>query len=294
MGKAGEREVLGAGDDRAAQVVSALQWSADGRAIQAIERAAPEETAIGVSYDSEPYAVLMATPADVADLALGFTVSERIADADDVLDVRIGVHDEGLVADVLLSQQGARRARERRRRNLEGRSSCGLCGVQSPEDATRALPRLPDGLVVEANAVFRALGALRAAQILGNRTRATHAAAWADASGTLRLVREDVGRHNALDKMIGGAHRAGLAPGEAFVVITSRCSYEMVEKAAVAGIAMIVAISAPTALAVRKAEAANMTLVALARADGYAAFSGRGRLATALSGPAPGTARCRS
>src|SRR5258706_9218720 len=113
------------------QILPALQWRAGAPGPEGITRATPEETAVGISYDSGPYAVLMSTPQDVADLALGFTVSERIARAEEVLEVRVSAHDEGLVADVLLSKAGALSARERRRRNMEGRSSCGLCGVQS-------------------------------------------------------------------------------------------------------------------------------------------------------------------
>lgn len=256
----------------------ALQWRPDGSGAEQLERAVPEEIAVGISYDSEPYVVLMATPADVADLALGFTVTERIAEASDVVEVRVSERDEGLVADVLLTAAGARRARERRRRNLEGRSSCGLCGIESPEDALRALPILPDGLVLAPAAIQAALQTLAAEQALGRETRATHAAAWASAEGRVLLAREDVGRHNALDKLIGAAFGARLAPAEAFAIVTSRCSYEMVEKAAIAGLSVIVAISAPTALAVRKATAANMTLVALARDDGHLVFTGGHRM----------------
>jgi FdhD protein len=256
----------------------ALQWRLGASAPEAILRAVPEETAVGVSYDSEPYAVLMATPQDIADLALGFTVSERIAAAQDVLDIRVAAHDEGLVADVLLSPAGATRARDRRRRNMEGRSSCGLCGVQSPEDALRALPVLPAGLSVRREAIQAALAGLDARQALGQATHATHAAAWADLEGQIRLVREDVGRHNALDKLIGAALKAGLDPARAFIVVTSRCSYEMVEKTVLAGVALLAAISAPTALAIRKAQGANLTLIALARADGHAVFAGAERV----------------
>lgn len=265
------------------QILPALQWrvgapNSKQMGPEGIERAAPEETAVGVSYDSEPYAVLMATPQDVADLALGFTVSERIAKAGEVLDIRVSEHDEGLVADVLLTRAGAASARDRRRRNMEGRSSCGLCGVQSPEDALRALPALPDGLTVTRHAIQTALGAMEPLQVLGNETRATHTAAWAARDGRILLVREDVGRHNALDKLIGAALKAGLDPAEAFVIVTSRCSYEMVEKTVLAGVGLLVAISAPTALAVRKAEGANLTLVALARRDGHAVFTGAHRV----------------
>jgi FdhD protein len=260
------------------KILPALQWRAAADHAERIERAVPEETAVGISYDSEPYAVLMATPEDVADLAVGFTVSERIARAQDVLDIRVGEHPEGLVADVLLSRAGAASARERRRRNLEGRSSCGLCGVESPEDALRTLPVLPDGLTVASETIQAALHDLEALQVLGGRTRATHAAAWAAADGRILLVREDVGRHNALDKLIGAAAKGGLDPAAAFVIVTSRCSYEMVEKTVLAGVSLLVAISAPTALAIRKAQAANLTLIALARHDGHAVFTGAQRV----------------
>ena len=273
------------------QILPALQWRVGAaHGPERIERVAPEEMAVGVSYDSEPYAVLMATPQDVADLALGFTVSERIAKAADVLDIRVSEHDEGLVADVLLTRAGAASARDRRRRNMEGRSSCGLCGVQSPEDALRVLPVLANGLTVARDAIQAALNAMEPLQVLGNETRATHAAAWAARDGTIRLVREDVGRHNALDKLIGAALKAGLDPAEAFVIVTSRCSYEMVEKTVLAGVGLLVAISAPTALAVRKAEGANLTLVALARRDGHALFTGAHRVVDAQGAQTEGAA----
>lgn len=260
------------------QIQPALQWRAGAQSPEGIERAVPEETAVGISYDSEAYAVLMATPQDVADLALGFTVSERIAAASDVLDVRVSEHDEGLVADVLLSRAGAATAKDRRRRNMEGRSSCGLCGIQSPEDALRTLPVLPDGFTVARNTIQAALTELEGLQTLGQATRATHAAALADRAGRILLVREDVGRHNALDKLIGAALKAGHDMTACFVIVTSRCSYEMVEKTVLAGVSLLVAISAPTALAIRKAEGANLTLVALARHDGHAIFAGAQRV----------------
>lgn len=258
--------------------IGAWRWQDSAQGGERIERLAPEETAIGLSYDSEPYAVLMATPADVVDLAVGFTLTERVAAPEEVLEVRVSEQGEGLVADILLSGAGAARVRERRRRVLEGRSSCGLCGVQDPQDVMRALPHLPPGLRVSPQAIQAALAALDREQSLGAQTRATHAAAWASTQGEVLLLREDVGRHNALDKLIGAAARADLDPAAAFVVVTSRCSFEMVEKTALAGVAMIVAISAPTALAVRKAETANMTLVALARRDGHVVFTGQSRV----------------
>jgi FdhD protein len=260
------------------QILSALQWRTMVAGVERTERAVAEETAIGICYDSEPYAVLMATPSDLEDLAIGFTVTERIARSVDVDDVRIGEHPDGLVVDVLLTAAGRDRAGPLRRRNIEGRSGCGLCGVQSLEEANRPLSPLAGGLTVRREAVQSALAALATQQAMGQATRATHAAAWADASGRLMAVREDVGRHNALDKLIGAATRAGFVPGQAFIVITSRCSYEMVEKTALAEVGLLVAISAPTMLAVRKAAIANMTLIALARVDGHIVFTGAERV----------------
>lgn len=265
------------------QTLPALQWRSPEVEATSIERAVPEETAIGLCYDSEPYAVLMATPADLEDLAVGFTVTERIAAAADVEDVRLGEHADGVVVDVLLSPKGRRGAGGLRQRNLEGRSGCGLCGVQSLEDAIRPLSPLANGLQVRREAVQAALAALETLTPLGRLTRATHAAGWADLSGGLRAVREDVGRHNALDKLVGAAARAGFDPSEAFIVVTSRCSYEMVEKTAIAGVSLLAAISAPTTLAIAKARAANLTLIALARADGCMVFTGAERVLDGVS-----------
>lgn len=258
--------------------LSGLQWRAGGDAAETVLREAPEEVVLGISYDSEPYAALMATPADLVDLAVGFTVSERIAAYPDILEVRLAEQAQGFVADILLTREGRARVGERRRRFLEARSSCGLCGVEHPQDALRELPELATGFTLAHAAVQRALAELEDRQALGQATRAVHAAGWADAAGALQLVREDVGRHNALDKLIGAALAQGLDPASALVVITSRCSYEMVEKAVVAGVPVLAAISAPTALAVRMAEAARLTLIALARRDGHTVFAGAERL----------------
>ncbi len=270
------------------QTLPALQWRAAGCDVERIERAVAEETAIGLCYDSEPYAVLMATPADLEDLAIGFTITERIAPASGVADVRQGEHPDGIVVDVLLTPEARCAIGALRRRAIEGRSGCGLCGVQSLEQAVRPLTPLAGGLTVRREALQAALAELETRQALGQATRATHAAALADASGRLLAVREDVGRHNALDKLIGAAARAGFDPAQAFIVVTSRCSFEMVEKTAIAGVAVLAAISAPTGLAIRKAKAANLTLIALARADGHAVFTGAERVADTIAvAPAP-------
>jgi FdhD protein len=283
----------------------AEQWRANG-AVERITRVVPDEAAIGLCFDSRPHVVLMATPADVLDLALGFTITEGIGSLDQIDEMRVSECAEGVIVDLLLSP-GAREAlNASRRRTLEGRSSCGLCGVQHLEDAARKLPKAAEAsLVVSREAILAALKNLESEQAHGAVTRAMHAAAWADRDGRLLHVREDVGRHNALDKVIGAAYRRGRRPAESFIVVTSRCSYEMIDKTAMAGIPMIVAISAPTSLAIRKAEEAGITLVALAREDGHLVFTRSGRIfderpvaplqparavATAtVSAPAPGS-----
>jgi FdhD protein len=245
-----------------------VQWRADG--VRRIERETPVEAAVGLSFDGRPHTVLMATPDDLADLAVGFTLTEGVAGPGDIEGVDVESTDQGHLVNVRLV---AGRRRMARPRTLEGRSSCGLCGVQRLADAVRPLPRVVAAATFSHTAVQRAVQALEDAQPLGRRTRATHAAAFADADGALLLAREDVGRHNALDKLAGGLVRQGLDAGSGFVVVTSRCSFEMVEKTARLGAPMIVAVSAPTDLAIRRAEAAGVTLVALARADGHTVFS---------------------
>jgi FdhD protein len=251
----------------------ARQWRRGVAGDVAIDRPLADETPVGLLYDGCPQVVLMATPSDVADLAVGFTLTERIAGWTDITEVTVESRDEGLQVDVRLTAEGRKGRAKARSRSMEGRSSCGLCGVTRLVQAVRPLSPLAEGLTLRRAAIEAALDALEQEQALGRLTRAMHAAAFADASGALTLVREDVGRHNALDKLIGAAARTGLDPSAGFVVITSRCSYEMVEKAAVAGLSLMVAISAPTALAIRKAQECGMTLVALARADGCTVFT---------------------
>jgi len=257
---------------------AASRWREADGAIETVRRDLPEEAAIGLCYDSAPYVVVMATPADIEDLARGFTLTERIARAQDIERVTVSRAAEGWLADILLSPAAGKSMTAARRRTMEARSSCGLCGVESLREAVRPIARVGAGPKVTRAAVQTSLAALEGGQILGARTRATHAAAWAAPSGEVLLVREDVGRHNALDKLVGAASRAGLDPRSAFIVITSRCSYEMVEKTAAAGVALLVAISAPTAMAIAKARAAGMTLVALARSDGHCVFTGAERI----------------
>ncbi|MFL1462968.1 formate dehydrogenase accessory sulfurtransferase FdhD [Roseococcus sp. DSY-14] len=246
------------------------------------ERLAAEEVPVAIAYAGRVHAVLMATPADIEDLAVGFTLTEGIArTAADIGGVEVLSRRDGLVARVWLGQ-GRHGAPEARRRAMAGGSGCGLCGVASLAEAVRPPPRVPPGGRFRAADVAAAMAAMGARQELGAATRAAHAAAlWRPGEGCVAL-REDVGRHNALDKLAGALARAGGAGGAGgLVALSSRVSVEMVQKAARIGAAGIVAVSAPTALAVRTAEAAGLTLVAVAREDGFEVFAGAGRLAHA-------------
>ena len=255
-----------------------LQWRS-GTDYAPIARATPTEAAVGLSFDGRPHTVVMSSPADLQDLAIGFTLTEGVAGYADILGVSVDQKPEGYLVDVRLAPG---RVKHRvRPRTLEGRSSCGLCGVQRLADAVRPIPVVTTGQRFAPEAIQRALSQLGEHQSLGHLTRATHAAGFASANGELFLLREDVGRHNALDKLAGGLLQAGLDPSSGFVVVTSRCSFEMVEKTARMDCPMIVAVSAPTDLAIRKAEEAGITLVALARSDGHTVFSGAERLVPA-------------
>lgn len=254
---------------------SALQWRAD-QAAQAFERITPRETAIGLSFDGRPHTVLMATPENLEELALGFVVTEGVAQAGDVTAITVKEEEQGVLVDVAFAPGVL--ARKARPRNLEGRSSCGLCGVQRLADAVRPLPRVGQGVRVRHEAIPAALAALEERQALGRLTRATHAAAFCAPDGSLVSVREDVGRHNALDKLAGTMARERIDAASGFIVVTSRCSFEMVEKTARMACPILVAVSAPTDLAIAKAEEAGITLIALARSDGHAVFAGGERL----------------
>ena len=236
-------------------------------------RACAVEVAVNIVYAPVPYAVMMATPQDLEDFALGFSVSEGVIDGPaDIRSIAMEEAEGGLRLVVTLASDKLQRHLARTR-NLAGRTGCGLCGVDDLGALPIARPPAhgPGRLLL--SSVRRALGALDARQTLNRLTHALHGAAWADHAGELLLVREDVGRHNALDKLIGALLRAGVDPASGFVVITSRCSYEMVEKAAVFGARALVAVSAPTTFAIERAQANAMTLLAVARADGAICFT---------------------
>jgi FdhD protein len=223
---------------------------------------------IAIEIDGIGYAVMMATPADLSDFALGFCLSERLIDrADQVLAVEPHEAQRGVLLRLSLANEVRHRVMERVRHRIS-ESSCGLCGIENLEQALRPLPKVPGppSAVVDTT-IFRALSLLRAQQPLGCETGAVHAAALCDEAGAIALIREDVGRHNAFDKLVGAMARAGATWGGGFALTTARLSYELVEKAALAGCHTLVAISAPTSLAVDRAAEAGLRVIALARPD---------------------------
>ena len=210
---------------------------------------------------------MMATPDDLEDFATGFCLAERLIDwAGQLRACEAITVGQGLLIRIALSDDVRDRIHGRVRHRATD-SSCGLCGIESLEQALRPLPRVPRIAGPLPAAVFSALAALRAHQVLGGETGAAHAAAACDADGAIRLVREDVGRHNAFDKLIGAMARRDLGWDGGFALLTSRLSYELVEKAALSGCGAIAAISAPTTLAIERAAEAGIRVFALARAD---------------------------
>jgi len=246
-------------------------WRAEGGGEGAREVA--EETPVALVYDGSTEAVMMATPADLEDFAFGFSLNEGlIAAVDEVqkLDIVPGAH--GIEARLWLKPDRGQTVAARRRLRA-GPTGCGLCGVESLEDAIRVRGRIDADLELSPADIMAAVMALAARQPLGRATRAVHAAGlWVPGEGMV-AVREDVGRHNALDKLTGGLARQGSEARRGAVVLTSRVSVEMVQKAVAMGAPVLIAISAPTALALRTAETAGLTVVAVAREDGFEVFS---------------------
>ena len=248
-----------------------LRWR-EGRG-EAGSREIPEEIPVALTYDASTYAVMMATPLHLEDFALGFSLTEGVVgSAEDIRSIEIIDGEFGVEARMWLAS-GQREALAARRRRLAGPTGCGLCGIESLVEAARRPPRVEAELRLAPGDILQAMAALDPAQALGARTRAVHAAGfWTPAAG-LAALREDVGRHNALDKLAGALAREGRAASEGAVLLTSRVSVEMVQKTAMIGAPVLVAVSAPTAFAVRTAEAAGVTLVAVARSDGFEIFT---------------------
>jgi FdhD protein len=236
------------------------------------------EVPIALTYNRASHVVMMATPRDLEDFAVGFSVTEGlVGSVQDILGVHIIPRPGGLEAALTVTEEWFDRL-STRRRNLAGRTGCGLCGAENIEQALRPPAVLGDNLRVSHRAIERAVGELERHQPLQSRTGASHGAAWCSPAGDILLAREDVGRHNALDKLIGALLRAGRSPSGGFALVSSRASYEMVYKTAAAGMEMMVAVSAPTRLAVDYAEQCGLTLVGFARPGRHNVYAGHERI----------------
>jgi FdhD protein len=241
-------------------------------------RAIPEETATALTYNGGTYAVMMATPQDLKDFAIGFSLSEGIAQsASEIESLDIVSLDDGVELRMWLAQSKVHRLSERRRQ-IAGPTGCGLCGIDSIAEAIRPAAIVGPGATFSTHQVMSAMEAIPALQKINIETRAVHAAAfWTQARGIVAL-REDVGRHNALDKLAGALAQENMVTSEGMVLLTSRVSVEMVQKTAGIGSPLMVSVSAPTALAVRMADAAGITLAAIARSDGFEIFTHPSRI----------------
>jgi FdhD protein len=257
----------------ASQRVARTVWRDGAKARDAEARAIPEEAAVAFTYGGSSYAVMMATPRDLEDFAYGFTLTEGVVvSPDEIENLEIIREDSGIELRMRLIEP-QERAYAERRRHLAGPTGCGLCGIESLTEAVRALPKVSSKEVFTPDEIMRAVASLPAAQSLNNETRAVHAAAFWKRGQGLVALREDVGRHNALDKLAGALARNAVSAGDGIIVVTSRLSVEMIQKAAMMGAPLIVAVSAPTALALRTAEEAGITVAAIARGDGFEIFT---------------------
>ena len=244
-------------------------------------RAIPEETALALTYNGGTYAVMMGTPQSLEDFAVGFSLTEGIIRSpDEIASLEIVDLDDGIELRMWLAEDKAARLGERRR-HIAGPTGCGLCGIDSIAEAVRPTAVVGKGRSFSPRELMAAMAAVPALQAINIETRAVHAAAfWTPVAGIVAL-REDVGRHNALDKLAGALALGKTVAGEGMVLLTSRVSVEMVQKTAAIGASVMVAVSAPTALAVKVAEAAGITLVAVARSDGFEIFTHPDRIAAA-------------
>ncbi len=271
-GKAGEESTAGA--------VATTEWRHRDGAFTRVDAALAVEVPIALEYNGISHAVMLATPCDLEDFALGFSLGEGIlSDAAELYQVDVRVDAPGITL-ALEVAAGAFAALKQRRRTLAGRTGCGICGTESLEQVLRPLPKLPDSnWQLSAGALALASAALSGAQPLLRQTGATHGAAWCSLDGDLLAVREDVGRHNALDKLIGALRRARVSTDRGFALITSRASVEMVQKAATAGISVLAAVSAPTSLALEVAQHSKLTLIGFARGASFSVYTHRSRIA---------------
>jgi FdhD protein len=243
-------------------------------------RMIPEETAIALTYNGGTYAVMMGTPQDLRDFAVGFSLSEGIVRShDEILSLDIVDLDDGVELRMWLDPSKAELINERRR-HIAGPTGCGICGIDSIAEAIRPAAMVVHGRSFSPREIMAAMAAIAPLQQINIETRAVHAAAFFTPASGIIALREDVGRHNALDKLAGALAQENVATSEGMVLLTSRVSVEMVQKTAAIGAPLMVAVSAPTALAVRMAGAAGITLVAIARGDGFEVFTHPERIAS--------------
>ncbi|TPW32816.1 formate dehydrogenase accessory sulfurtransferase FdhD [Pararhizobium mangrovi] len=273
----------------ASHALSRVVWNPD--AIRRGTRRVPEETPVAMSFNGSSYAVLMATPADLEDFAIGFALTEGIVSKPgEIAELEIVEVEDGIDCRMALVAS-ADRALQARRRRMAGPVGCGLCGIETIAEAKRPVPRVgAEGFRLPAISVLDAMQGLAGHQPLHGETHAVHAAAFHTAERGIVLAREDVGRHNALDKLVGAMARNGEDASAGALAITSRVSVEMVQKAAVAGSPVLIAVSAPTALAVRTAVEAGITLLARARGSAFEVFTGAHRIEGLDTGDAPSEA----
>jgi FdhD protein len=243
--------------------VPARRWEG-GRAQDGTEQVV-EETPVAIVYNGIPHVVMMATPGDLEDFALGFSITEELLRSPaDLQSLQVVKYGQGIEIQATVSPECEATIASRNRR-LTGRTGCGICGVDSIEGVLKQLHPVSSSATVTPAAVENACRTLVGHQTLNSAAGAVHAAGWASLEGEVQLAREDVGRHNALDKLIGAMLARGVDPRSGFIVVTSRASFEMVQKATVFGASLLAAISGPTGLAVRIAEHAGLTLVGFAR-----------------------------
>jgi len=268
---------------RPSEIITCLRIRDD--AVIARDAAIAAEVPVALVYNGVSHVVMMSTPSDLADFAVGFSLSEGILGAtNELLDLKVEEGETGIRVSMVITAERFAELKKRRR-NMNGRTGCGLCGVDDLTQVARPLPRVGTGVTVGIGAVHRALDALPARQLANEETGAVHAAAWVTPTGEIAFAREDVGRHNALDKLIGAMAQSHSDPEAGFAVITSRCSFEMVQKAATIGIPILVAISAPTTMALRIAERTGITLIALARSDSVTLYANPGRVRGIMAKP---------
>jgi FdhD protein len=250
-------------------------------AVASGRRVVPDEVPVAFSFNGTTHAVMMASPGDLEDFAVGFAMTEGIiAGPGDIEDMSIEDHEKGVDIQIALKDK-ANAVFEARRRHMAGPVGCGLCGIESIDEALRPVTSVGNtGIMLDAGDIARAVRLLSSRQPLNAETHAVHAAGFFVRGKGVVAVREDVGRHNALDKLAGALAREGIDGRKGAVVITSRVSVEMVQKTAAIGASVLLAVSAPTALALRTAEAAGMTLVALVRGDDFEIFTCPDRIET--------------